>query len=253
MPRTGTCKTQRTKLPMRKTEGFLNTSSLLIIFNQELLDIQGCTTTRCGRRHCLSVSGILHISSGKNAFDIGFGSLSICDDIAVCVSINPFAEKLRIWMVPDCQEESVDLYIKNLTIFSKQSHAGNSGCVSKYLLSVAIPQNFDIRSIFNFLLHCYGCPEDIPADNHIYLMAKIGKICRFFTCSISSTNHSNILFAIEKAIACSTCRHSETSELFLRRESKIFRRCSCCDHQGLSFELVFLIDYDMEWSGRKID
>ena len=100
------------------------------------------------------------------------------------------------------QEKAVQLYIKNLAILSLKPRPGNSIFISEYFAGVAVPEYFNVFRGHHPLLHCLGSPEHIPADNHINLLAKSGKVGCLFTCSISSAYDCNCLLPVEKAVTC---------------------------------------------------
>ena len=87
--------------------------------------------------------------------------------------MNPLSEQIRIRMMANAEKETVNADIKNLTIFSDESGSGNSVHVSKHLLSVAVPKNFNVWSVQNFFLHRLGSPKNIPPHTHIYFLADV--------------------------------------------------------------------------------
>ena len=144
---------------------------------------------------------ILDVTGCEHSLHICAGRTAVSDYISVFISLDPFLEKLGIRVMSDSKEEPVDLYIKNRTIFAQKSRACHSGLVAEDFLSVAVPEDFDVRSVLYFLLHGLRSAEDIPAHDHIDLVAEIGEIGSFFACGISAADHGYILLPVEEAVA----------------------------------------------------
>ena len=108
-------------------------------------------------------------------------------------------------MMSDSKEKSVDGYIKNLAILTYKSCTCNTVLISKHLLSVAVPEDLDVLCIPYTLLHSLRSPENIPANDHVYLLAETCKICSLLAGCITATYNCNSLLPVEETVACSAC------------------------------------------------
>ena len=119
----------------------------------------------------------------------------------------------------DGKEKAVDLNIKNLTIFPKYSNASHPVPISKHFLRAAVPEDFDVLSIIHPLLHGLRSPEDIPADYHVDLAAKIRQVCRLLASSVTAPDYGYGLVPVEESVASSASRNPHAFELFLGRQA----------------------------------
>gem|GEM_PF-7052186 len=100
------------------------------------------------------------------------------------------------------QEKSVNLNIKNLTIFSEKTDTGHSVFIAEDFLGIAVPKDLDIGRVADLFLHRCGCPEHVTPYDHVDLLAKACKISGLFACSISSSNYRDIPLPVEESVTC---------------------------------------------------
>src|SRR5574344_830028 len=118
-------------------------------------------------------------------------------------------------MMPYREEEPVNINNKNLAIIFFFFFTCHSAGVSEDLPGVAIPEDLNVLGIAHPLLHGLGSSEHIPSDNHVYLAAQTCEVSGLLAGSIATSDHGYHLLAIEKPIAGSARRHTETTELLL--------------------------------------
>src|SRR5271170_3911602 len=78
-------------------------------FLEEPVSVERRLTTIRSRRDGLSVAEVPDVSRHKDAGYVGLG-LVLHDDIAVLVEVELPFEDLRVWVIPDCNEEAVELH-----------------------------------------------------------------------------------------------------------------------------------------------
>ena len=86
-------------------------------------------------------------------------------------------------------------------------------------------------------LHRLRCPKFISSYQQTYFTRKFCKINCLFQCSISSTNHNQMLITENRQSSITNCtsRNSSLPKLFFTRKSQTYRSSSCRNNQRLSF------------------
>src|SRR5271155_3555430 len=78
-------------------------------FLEEPVSVERRLTTIRSRRDGLSVAEVPYVSRHKDSGYVGLG-LVLHDDIAVLVEVELPLEDLRVWVVPNRYEETVELH-----------------------------------------------------------------------------------------------------------------------------------------------
>ena len=136
-------------------------------------------------------------------------------------------------MVTDGKEEAVYLDIKNSTILSQETCSRDSVLVSQDLLGVAVPQDLDIGSREDLLLHGDRCPENIPSHDHVDLAADGCKVCRLLACCVSTSYYGYVLLPVEESVAGGAGGDPQPLELLLRGKAKVACSRPRCNDDGL--------------------
>ena len=138
------------------------------------------------------------------------------------------------------QEESVNLYIYQLFVsltlaFYEMSTFDT--VLAKETQRIVFEEYLDIFAIHHALLHDLGSTQEGFADNHIHLLGQSAEVEGIFAGSITATNNSNRLLAIEETVARSTGADALTVVFALVVKTQILGRGSCGndDSVGLQF------------------
>ena len=150
------------------------------------------------------------------------------------------------------KEKAVHRNIKYPAILSLYPHPVHSVHVPEHLPGVAVPEYLDIRGVQDPLLHCAGCPEDIPADYHVDLVAYPCKVRCLLAGSVPSSDDSHILLPVEETVTGRAGGHAHPLELLLRWQAEIPCSRPCRYHKAVGEKLRLPVHNNPERPGRQV-
>ena len=80
----------------------------LLVFSQEFLYLEGCLTTASCSYDGLAVAWVGNVTSGKHSRNVGGRRCALSHDVASLIGGEVLAENLRIGVMANGKEESID-------------------------------------------------------------------------------------------------------------------------------------------------
>ena len=94
---------------------------MILQFAQIAFRLDGGLASRCGGSDGLTVMRVCHVTCCEYSGNIGLGSTVNRPYIACFVQVEPLGEHVRVRLVTDCQEESVDVALKTSAVIDRTS------------------------------------------------------------------------------------------------------------------------------------
>mmetsp|Transcript_3975 Transcript_3975/g.11917 ORF Transcript_3975/g.11917 Transcript_3975/m.11917 type:complete len:334 (-) Transcript_3975:59-1060(-) len=159
-------------------------------FVQVMLHLDGRHAAGSGRGYSLPPLFVLAVAAGKDARNIRLGGVRLRDDVPLLVHINCALDDVRVWYVSDCKEKAVALYEALLVLF-EVLHAKVCELlpIAEGLRGDVLVEELDLLVRPRSGLHGFGCPENISANDEVYLGAILGQKQSFLHRRIPSSDH----------------------------------------------------------------
>ena len=134
----------------------------------------------------------------------------------------------------DSQKETVDR--QTITFFIRFTPTFHQiytlyAIITKQTNCIVFKKNFNLIVVHDAFLHNLRCTQERFTNDQIYFGCKTGKINRFFTSSITSTNYSNHFLTIEKSVTSSTSTYTHSGIFLFILQSQIFSSCPGSNNQ----------------------
>jgi len=114
------------------------------------------------------------------------------------------------------------------------------------------PHDLDIRGIEDLFLEGSSTAELVTTVDDIDLRTELGQVEGVFQGRIAATDDDGSAFTEEVAVAGSAGRDAKAAELLLTGESEPAGLGAGSHDDGISDDLVFIVDPAMEWAGREV-
>src|SRR5262245_62055264 len=175
---------------------------------EEALGVDRRHATCAGGGHGLAIARVLRITTSEYSGYARDRRLATGEDVAPIVHLELIAEELRVGLVPDCDEDSVDANVALRAAYridqARPRHATLLR-VPEYLLDGRVPNELDPRISPRALLHDLRGAELITAMDDRHLGGELGEEVRLFHCRVAAADHQDLLVPEEEAIACGAC------------------------------------------------
>src|SRR5690606_5848806 len=183
---------------------------------QELLGVECAHTSGAGSCYGLTVNAVGSVAGSEYAFDIRAGCTGYHLNVSRFVQVEVVGEDIRIGLVSDCEEESLDGDLADgAGLIVDHTYAGDAAVIAEHFLRFGVPVNLYVRCIEDTLLHNVRGAHFIASHEQVYLTAELCEVGRLFRGGVASTNDCHVFVAIEVTVAHRTCRHTTVGKLLL--------------------------------------
>ena len=127
-------------------------------------------------------------------------------------------KEFGIRFVTNCNKGACYSKVFSAAILFLDAHTSNAFFIAKNFVESGVQFQFHF-AFRNFcheaIIQDWFSAELIATMNDGYFFSNTGQVERFFNCSITTTDYTNILIAVEEAVASCATRNTTAHECFL--------------------------------------